>query len=449
MRLATRTGLAALLAATVTLVGVGLVFRAQFEHVLRGRVDDQLEARAGTAPILAAVSERLARSELRSAVEGARVQDLNRPERPVVEIGLLPEAPFPPIDGPGFTTERVAGEDWRTYTVEVADVPAVGDRVLVQLVAPLGDVESQARRLRRRAGFVGLLATLAAGIVGYLFGLRASRPLVSLQHDTERLDAGSPASWQVRASYGSPEVDDVAAALNRSLERVAEESRERTAALDAARSFAAAANHELRTPLQSARTQLDLAADPRADAADTGHALDAAREQLDRMGATLGAVGALAQAELVDPARFELLDLADVVDEAVAISARRDDPTVVDVHAPTGAAPVRAWREGVTLVVGNLVRNARLHGRHADGGPARVVVRVEGARIVVEDDGPGIPAVERTRVLERFARGANASAPGSGLGLALVVQVARAHGGSVEIDTGELGGARVSVTLAP
>ena len=449
MRLATRTGLAALLAATVTLVGVGLVFRAQFEHVLLARVDDQLEARADSAPILAAVADRLARSELRATVEGARVRDLDRPDRATVEVGLLPTAPLPPVTGPGFATARVDGEDWRTYTVAVTDVPAVGDHALVQLVAPLGDVEAQARRLRRRAGFVGMLAALAAGLVGYLFGLRAARPLVALQHDTERLDAGSPASWQVRASYGSPEVDDVAAALNRSLERVAQESRERAAALDAARSFAATANHELRTPLQSARTQLDLAADPRADAADTGRALDAAREQLDRMGTTLGAVGALAQAELVDPARFELLDLADVVDEAVAATARRDDPRTVEVLAPTGAAPVRAWRNGVTLIVGNLVRNARLHGRHADGGPARVVVRVDGPRIVVEDDGPGIPAAERTRVLERFARGANASAPGSGLGLALVVQIARAHGGTVEIDTGELGGARVSVTLAP
>lgn len=73
------------------------MFRAQFEHVLLARVDDRLGARADSAPILAAVADRLARSELCATVEGARVRDLNRP-----------------------------------------------DRALVRLVAPLGDVEAQA-----------------------------------------------------------------------------------------------------------------------------------------------------------------------------------------------------------------------------------------------------------------------------------------------------------------
>jgi two-component system sensor histidine kinase PrrB len=79
-----------------------------------------------------------------------------------------------------------------------------------------------------------------------------------------------------------------------------------------------------------------------------------------------------------------------------------------------------------------------------------VVLTVEDhtARLVVDDDGPGIPAGERQRVFERFVRGSATRAPGSGLGLALVAQQAAVHGGRVRIDGSPLGGARVVVELA-
>ena len=70
LRLATRTGLAAFAATIVMLALIGLAFRGQIGEVLRDRVDRQLEARAETAPILAAVGDRIARSELNGTVEG-------------------------------------------------------------------------------------------------------------------------------------------------------------------------------------------------------------------------------------------------------------------------------------------------------------------------------------------------------------------------------------------
>ena len=73
MRLATRTGLASFVAASITLLAVGALFRGQFTGILQDRVDAQLAERAKTAPILAAVADRLAQSELRTSLEGARV----------------------------------------------------------------------------------------------------------------------------------------------------------------------------------------------------------------------------------------------------------------------------------------------------------------------------------------------------------------------------------------
>jgi signal transduction histidine kinase len=74
------------------------------------------------------------------------------------------------------------------------------------------------------------------------------------------------------------------------------------------------------------------------------------------------------------------------------------------------------------------------------------VVRLDGAAVVVDDDGPGIDAADRERVLRRFERGAGSG--GSGLGLAIAHQVATAHGGGVRIGDSPLGGARVTIDFA-
>ena len=70
-----------------------------------------------------------------------------------------------------------------------------------------------------------------------------------------------------------------------------------------------------------------------------------------------------------------------------------------------------------------------------------------GVEVVVEDDGPGLPADERRRVLEPFARGSRAAAPGTGLGLAVVAQQASIHGGEVRLGDAAAGGLRAGVRL--
>ena len=166
MRLATRTGLASFVSASIVLLAVGGLFRGQFANILQERVDAQLRDRAKTAPILAAVAGRLAESELRTTLEGARV----RSGSDTISLGLLPADPLPQQIVPGWSTARASGDRWRLYTVEVADVPDPGNKALVQLVAPLGDVDARAAELRRRVLIVMGLTSLAAGLVGYLLG---------------------------------------------------------------------------------------------------------------------------------------------------------------------------------------------------------------------------------------------------------------------------------------
>jgi two-component system sensor histidine kinase PrrB len=446
MRLATRTGLASFVAASVTLLAVGGLFRGYFASVLQDRVDNQLKDRAETAPILAAVAERLAQSELRTTLEGARVVIGDQ----TISLGLLPDEPLPDTIVPGWSTARASGDRWRLYAVEVFDVPKPGDKAVVQLVAPLGDVDARARQLRRRVIFVMVLTSVAAGLVGYLLGKVATRPLTALRRDTGRIKEAEPSTWRVGSSYGSTEVDDVAATLNENLVRLADETHRRGAALDSARAFAASATHELRTPLQSALINLDIARSDRIAEPDRTEVLGLAHEQLQRMATSLSAVRALADAEFADPSWFDQIDLADLADAAVADERRRAPDAVIDIEStPSESAPSTttiAWRDGARLAIANIVRNALIHGVPPDGGIQRIVVTVHGTTVTVDDNGPGVAPADRERVLQRFERGGG---HGSGLGLAIAQQVAVAHGGTVRIESSPLGGARVVLSLAP
>jgi len=400
-----------------------------------------LQERAETAPILAAVAERLSQSELRTTLEGARVVTGGE----TISLGLLPTEPLPDGIVPGWSTARASGDRWRLYTVEVADVPDPGDTTLVQLVAPLGDVDARAMQLRRRVIVVMMLTSVAAGLVGYLLGKVATRPLTALRRDTARIEDAEPSTWHVAASYGSTEVDDVATTLNENLERLADETKRRGAALDAARAFAASATHELRTPLQGALTNLDIARSERVGDADRKEVLGLANDQLQRMASALAAVRTLADAEFADRSWFDRIDLADVADAAVADERRRAPNAVIEIES-TAPTTMVAWRDGVLLAIANVVRNALIHGMPVDGSPPRVAVSIVGTTVIVDDNGPGIPVVDRQRVLERFEHGGGS---GSGLGLAIAQQVAIAHGGSVTIGSSPSGGARVELHLGP
>ncbi|NNE10885.1 MAG: HAMP domain-containing histidine kinase [Ilumatobacter sp.] len=445
MRLATRSGLAAFAAALVAAGVVSVAVQARFASVLEQQTDDELDERVATAPILAVVAERLAASELSVTVEGARVLRDGRS----IGVGRLPDGPLPPVEQTGYATVEADGERWRLLSVPVADVPEVGDEAVVQLVAPLGDVDQRTAALRTQLALIGLGAALAAGLLGYFLGRRATRPLARLRADAEAIDHDDPTTWEVTASSGAPDVDDVAAALNGSLHQVAAASEQRAGALEAARSFAAGATHEVRTPLQSALTNLDIAAGAAGDDAARDAALGLAREQLQRAAAGLGAVRALADAEFADPAWFEAADLVDVVEAAVAAEVGRADvelslTTDAEFADPGRCADPPIWTDGVELAVANIVRNAVRHGRPREG-VHRIDVRVDGARVTVDDNGPGISESLRPRVLDRFERGTGSA--GSGLGLAFAHQVAVAHGGRVTVNGSPTGGARVVLDL--
>ena len=165
--------------------------------------------------------------------------------------------------------------------------------------------------------------------------------------------------------------------------------------------------------------------------------------------ALLDALQALARGDAGAALPREQLDFAEVVDAAVEAARRRHPEARIELSVARGArSTVDGWPDGLRLLVDNLIENAVRHGGstvrvdlapHADG---------ESLLLSVEDDGPGIPSVEREHIFERFQRGSGAVGPGSGLGLALVAQQASLHGGSVEVGESALGGASFEVAIA-
>jgi signal transduction histidine kinase len=130
----------------------------------------------------------------------------------------------------------------------------------------------------------------------------------------------------------------------------------------------------------------------------------------------------------------------------VCAAARRRHPAArIEVRHPGRPARTLGTETGLHTVLENLVENALRHG----GPEVRVTVTAasDGVRIVVEDNGPGIPDVERTEVVRPFRRGSTAAGAGSGLGLALVREYAASVGGRLSIAGSGLGGARLTVTL--
>lgn len=279
-----------------------------------------------------------------------------------------------------------------------------------------------------------VLALIAWRVVG-----AALRPVEMLRSTAERI-SGTGQEERLPVSASQDEVHDLAVTLNSMLDRLSA-SRARQ------RAFVADAAHELRSPLSSMRTQLEVAE-------RLGEGTEVTRDlqaEVVRMAGLVEDLLVLARLDRESsPARprspVELHDvLVQVVDRhsgaRVAVTAG-DLPDIV----------VLGNAEVLRRVFDNLTDNAV---RHASTG-VRVELQPHGVRVdvLVSDDGTGIPEDERERVFDRFTRldeGRDRDAGGSGLGLAIVRELVQQAGGTVVLEAGEAGGlvARVSLPVAP
>lgn len=282
-------------------------------------------------------------------------------------------------------------------------------------------------------GLPPLLAVVAG--VTWLVTRRALRPVESIRSELAEIMDDGDLSRRVPESASRDEIARLASTTNATLAAL-EASAERQ------RRFIADAAHELRSPIASLRTQLEVAqAHPHLLELD-GVIGDTVR--LEHLAADLLL---LARLDAGEQPRADRVDLAALIRDELA--HRVGDRITVDTVPPNAPVSVTGSRLQLARLLGNLVDNAQRHaattvrvGLHHTGDHTAV--------LEVADDGPGVPEADRARIFQRFVRLDDARSRdegGAGLGLAIVRDVIERHGGDIRVTDGIDGGARFVVTL--
>ncbi|MEU0430049.1 HAMP domain-containing sensor histidine kinase [Streptomyces sp. NPDC006290] len=354
-----------------------------------------------------------------------------------------------PVSARVPVTLRAGGDTWRVLSTRVAG-GRPGVRGTLWLFAPDTAADTQLRLVRRRVVSVALLAAPLSGLLAGAVAGRASRPLRRLRNSASGLDPRTSAARLDHTPARITEVDDLAHTLQTVLSRYDEQAARTEEALATARSFASAAAHELRTPLMSMQTNLEILTEhPGLPAPDRDEVLDDLRREHARLLGLLVMLRELGRGDLVEADAFGPVDLADVVEASVREQRRRHPLAHIVGDCPPGLR-VYGWEPGLRTVLDNLLTNALVHGGCADGRPAHigVTLRASGDQAVlfVDDRGPGIAPERRAEVFERFER--RPDSPGSGLGLTLVAQQIDLHRGRIRVLEPPAGaGTRIEVAL--
>ncbi|MDU0313926.1 ATP-binding protein [Phycicoccus sp. M110.8] len=330
--------------------------------------------------------------------------------------------------------------------------------VLVVAAVPTADLETSRRVVRTLLlvafpAFLLVIAAIAWRVIG-----SALRPVEALRRGAERIGEAADPGERLPVPPTRDEVQALATTLNGMLARLADASARQ-------RAFVADAAHELRSPLATMRTQLEVA---QRLGEGNGLAADLLPE-VERLGRIVDDLLVLARAGAPSPSRrLEPVDLGSLAAGVVARYAVARVPVTVRAGdgaeatgPPQGAGPVggagpvvmRGRPEELDRALSALLDNAV---RHAASG---VVVEVsrhpakdgpDVAQVTVSDDGSGIPEADRERVFDRFARLDDArdrDSGGSGLGLAIVRELVGRHGGSVRLE--DAGPGTRAVVLLP
>ncbi|SOD59299.1 Signal transduction histidine kinase [Streptomyces zhaozhouensis] len=344
--------------------------------------------------------------------------------------------------GPGELDEEIGsvtgsavvdGEDGE-YLFAVVEVTTPWDEDLVVYAGAPLDVERAAIDSVRSSMLAGVPALLAvvAGVT-WLVTRRALRPVEGIRRGMADITRSEDLSRRVPEPEARDEIGRLARTTNETLAAL-ESSVERQ------RRFVADASHELRSPIASLRTQLEVG--------------EAHPELLDLPGAVQDTVRLQGlAADLLLLARLDAgerplsatVELGRLVDEVLEERVGDRHP----VHlAELADLTVRGSRGQLARVLGNLLDNAQ---RHA-AGRVRVSLRAVGDEALLEvgDDGAGVPEADRERIFERFVRLDDARSRdegGAGLGLAIARDVARRHSGELGVGTAPEGGALFTLRL--
>jgi signal transduction histidine kinase len=349
---------------------------------------------------------------------------------------------FPPL--PDFTTPTrivdLACGGWagQTWKVRIEGIPLLDGRYVLYAAATYAEAGQDVVDNVRRQLFIGVpLVALLVAVVAW-FAVRGSlRPVAAIRAEVAKLSA-TDLGKRVPVPNTGDELTDLATTMNAMLHRISE-------SVDRQRQFIGDASHELKTPLTSMRTQLEvLFAHP--DVIDWRQATGNVALDLERMQDLIADLLLLTKLDDQVPARTDRVELSELAMECFrASSPSRPGASITLDSAPVWVVGDRAQ---LARLINNLLANA---WRHAATNAAISIGpdAPSQAVITIYDDGPGIPVADRERVFDRFVRldeARSVDSGGTGLGLAIVRDIAHAHGGTVVL-TDNNPGARFVVSL--
>jgi two-component system, OmpR family, sensor histidine kinase MprB len=312
----------------------------------------------------------------------------------------------------------------------------------VQFAQPLTEVDSLLARLRLILALLVVGGIALAAVLGRLVAGAAVQPLKRLTEATEHVALTRDLSGRIKPS-GDDELGRLASSFNAMLDALELSISALDASVHAQRQLVADASHELRTPVTSLRTNIEILQQqgPDMDPDDSQRLLSDVVEQIEELTLLMNDLIELARGE--EPrADAEELRLDLLVSEVVERARRHAPNTPLQLQLQpmivTGV-PARLER-----AVGNLIDNAVKYS--PPGEP--VEIRLKDGELSVRDHGPGIAREDLPHIFDRFYRGAEARGrPGSGLGLAIVQQVAAQQGGSVAAEAATGGGTLMLLRL--
>lgn len=331
--------------------------------------------------------------------------------------------------GPFYSEVETSGLHLRVYTAPLAKGQAI------EIARPLDEVDSNLSQLALVLALACVGGILIGGGLGYLVSRAAVAPVEKLRRAAEQVASTHDLSRRIETG-GQDELAALARSFNSMLEALND-------SIGAQRQLVADASHELRTPIASIRTNIEVLA--HADLVDEAERKALIADVVEQLEELTGLIG-----DLIDLARdseneqesaraFRL----DLLADDVANRVRMRNPSVV-LHTRLDPCTVRAVEPRVERAVSNLLDNA-VKWSPPDG---EIEVRVSGGSLTVRDHGPGIGPGDLPHVFDRFYRSPHARGlPGSGLGLAIVRQVAETAGGSVSAANAPDGGAVLTMRL--
>jgi len=345
--------------------------------------------------------------------------------------------------GAFFSDVQLGGSRFRELTFAATlRVNGFPEQGAVQLARPLDGIDSILRNLR-----LVLLLVCAGGIaLAAALGRLAARPVLSplaeVAATARHIEETEDLSSRIHV-HGDDEVGQLARRFNAMIGRLQTSRDALDESVRAQRQLVADASHELRTPITSLRTNIEVLLDQGDELTgeDRRRLLADVLEQSEELSALIGDVIELARGDLpITSAEDVRLDR--IVEESLT-RARRDFPHV-SYESSLEPVIVEGIPERLHRAINNLLDNAAHHSPR--DGVVEVVVNHEGVR--VRDHGGGIDEADLPYVFDRFFRGANSRhRQGSGLGLAIVRQVATQHGGSIDAANAPDGGAMFTLHL--